>query len=176
MILIFQCHEYGSTLWVGGCVRANACFYFCLLRFLEGSLRWVACPSLSRTFILGHRCVQLFGESMGAYSNLSRCCVFWRCFVKVEPCFRVGGNRDMVLLGLIHALGGRLLCSSAKDLSTALEARPTPSLHPRILDRHVCRSPTLLRAAAEAGVRLYEVGVVTPCCVEVDHLPGLQGR
>lgn len=70
------------------------------------------------------------------------------------------------------------MCSSVKDLSAAneaaLEERTIPSSHPRILDGHVCRSPMLLRAAATAIVRLYEVGFVTSFYVQVDDLPGLK--
>lgn len=81
--------------------------------------------------------------------------------IKVEPCFRVGSNRDGVLLGLVHALGGRLSCSSAHDINAgvgaARRASPIPAPPPRLLDRHVCRSPALLRASVAAGVQLYEV-------------------
>lgn len=81
--------------------------------------------------------------------------------MQVEPCFRVSSNRDGVLLGLVHALGGRLSCSSAHDINAgvgaARRASPIPAPPPRLLDRHVCRSPVLLRASVAAGVQLYEV-------------------
>eukprot|EP00752_Nemacystus_decipiens_P004684 g4272.t1 len=88
--------------------------------------------------------------------------VEWRqCLPKVEPCFRVSSNRDGVLLGLVHALGGRLSCSSAHDINAgvgaARRASPVPAPPPRLLDRHVCRSPALLRASVAAGVQVYEV-------------------
>ncbi|CAM9860918.1 unnamed protein product, partial [Ectocarpus fasciculatus] len=91
--------------------------------------------------------------------------VEWRyCLPKVEPCYRVSSNRDCVLLGLVHALGGRLTCSSAHDIkagvSAARRASPTPAPPPRLLDRHVCRSPVLLRASVAAGVQMYEVDSV----------------
>ncbi|CAN0441551.1 unnamed protein product, partial [Hapterophycus canaliculatus] len=80
---------------------------------------------------------------------------------QVEPCFRVGSNRDPVLLGLVHALGARLSCSSAHDIkagvSGARGASPVPAPPPRLLDRHVCRSPALLRSSVAAGVQLFEV-------------------
>lgn len=89
---------------------------------------------------------------------------------QVEPCFRVSSNRDGVLLGLVHALGGRLSCSSAHDIKAgvraARRASPIPAPPPRLLDRHVCRSPVLLRASVAAGVQLYEVRENT-----VDVLP-----
>lgn len=81
---------------------------------------------------------------------------------QVEPCFRVGDNRDSILLGLVHSLGGRLSCASVHDMKAGAGAahgvgqgRAPPA---RLLDRHVCRSPALLRAGVAAGVRLYEVG------------------
>eukprot|EP00903_Cladosiphon_okamuranus_P015552 g14357.t1 len=88
--------------------------------------------------------------------------VEWRqCLPKVEPCFRVSSNRDSVLLGLVHALGGRLSCSSAHDITAGVDAArrasPVPAPPPRLFDRHVCRSPSLLRASVAAGVQLYEV-------------------
>lgn len=80
---------------------------------------------------------------------------------QVEPCFRVSDNRDEVLLGLVHALGGRLLCSSQLDIRATLRGVPrgSPILSPppRLLDQHVCRSPSMLRAGATAQVGLYEV-------------------
>ncbi|CAN0218272.1 unnamed protein product [Scytosiphon promiscuus] len=83
------------------------------------------------------------------------------CLPKVEPCFRVGSNRDVVLLGLVHALGARLSCSSAHDIKAgvcgARGASPVPAPPPRLLDRHVCRSPALLRSSVAAGVQLFEV-------------------
>lgn len=61
----------------------------------------------------------------------------------------------------MHALGGRLSCSSVHDIQAGRRAArrvsPTPAPPPRMLDRHVCRSPVLLRAAVKAGVRLFEV-------------------
>ncbi|CAN0349411.1 unnamed protein product, partial [Ectocarpus sp. 12 AP-2014] len=86
------------------------------------------------------------------------------CLPQVEPCYRVSSNRDSVLLGLVHALGGRLTCSSAYDIKAgvgaARRASPTPAPPPRLLDRHVCRSPVLLRASVAAGVQMYEVDSV----------------
>ncbi|CAN0459016.1 unnamed protein product, partial [Ectocarpus sp. 8 AP-2014] len=86
------------------------------------------------------------------------------CLPQVEPCYRVSSNRDSVLLGLVHALGGRLTCSSAHDIKAGVgaahRASPTPAPPPRLLDRHVCRSPVLLRASVAAGVQMYEVDFV----------------
>lgn len=82
---------------------------------------------------------------------------------QVEPVFRVGDNRDTVLLGLVHVLGSRLCCSSKHDIEAGAHAaksasQPIQAASPlRLLDRHVCRPPPLLRAAATAGVSLYEV-------------------
>lgn len=84
-----------------------------------------------------------------------------------------------MLLGLVHALGGRLSCSSAHDITAgvgaARRASPVPAPPPRLLDRHVCRSPALLRASVAAGAQLYEVRetsryllfILGACCVIV---------
>ncbi|CAM9755764.1 unnamed protein product, partial [Sphacelaria rigidula] len=99
--------------------------------------------------------------------------VEWRTWLpKVEPVFRVGDNRDTVLLGLVHALGGRLSCSSKHDIKAGTYATRSVSRSPqasvttplRLFDRHICRPPALLRAAAMAGVSLYEVDCVDELC------------
>ncbi|CAM9204699.1 unnamed protein product [Choristocarpus tenellus] len=93
--------------------------------------------------------------------------VQWRhCLPKVEACFRVGDNRDAVLLSLVSALGVRLICSTALDVKVARVAAtlvPADKIdrHPlvplRLLDSNLCRPPALLHTGAEAGMPIYEV-------------------
>lgn len=82
---------------------------------------------------------------------------------QVEACFRVGDNRDKVLLGVAHTLGVRLSCSSVHDVKSAVAAarrvNPASAAPPRLLDTHMCRPPALLRASSAAGVQVYEVGI-----------------
>lgn len=81
----------------------------------------------------------------------------------MEPCFRVGDNRDEIVLGVAHALGVRLSCSSVNDVKAAVVAARCVStgsaLSPKLLDTHVCRPPALLRTSSAAGVQVYEVSV-----------------
>ena len=86
---------------------------------------------------------------------------------QVEACFRVGDNRDEVLLGVAHTLGVRLTCSSVHDVKAAVAAARRVSASaapsPRLLDTHVCRPPSLLRVSSAAGVQVYEVCIAVDC-------------
>lgn len=100
---------------------------------------------------------------MNTKRHFHLCCIH----AQVEACFRVGDNRDEVLLGVAHTLGVRLSCSSVHDVHAAVAAARRVSASsapsPRLLDTHVCRPPGLLRASSAAEVQVYEVRIAVEC-------------